>query len=790
MIPLRKHPSMTWTAPYVNEYLDETTFTTLDRVDRVEAEGATVKLQSGPTVIRIHVCAPGILRFTLAPDGSMPSDQSFPSSNGDFSIFRSDWPACDFLLETGDSQATLLTARLKVVINYAPFELTVFDIRDSTVLLATRGGMAYRMAEDDYETLSFFDLGADDAFYGFGGRTHRPNRGGSTADMLAIKVWHERGDYGGFPCPYFLNPKGYGFVLNNPRPHVYFDMGRTYPDQWFLHTPGGPLDFYVLAGPELPSIARAYCELTGFPVLPPKWMLGFWVSWVKPAESEQRCVEIAERFRTEGWPMDVFVLDMFWRGGWLNVKHEGEQGRNFGWDTENFGDGTALIPHLHEKDIRLCLHLNTTLFAEETLREGLRKHFLRKEDRSVIVPRLTHKEAEEWYWRFHQPFVEQGVDVWWVDNSERVDGVLETGQPSRNLFGHLWNDFLHKRMARSGHDKRLVMSRSGWIGSQKHVLAWPGDTAPGVDRLQEDLWWQMNCGMSGIVYNTVDLGGFICQELSYENSTNSMHTTENTIRRVIHGILFTTVPRIHGPQKFPWQYSPEVQDLYRFYLELRYRLFPYLYSYFVRGAETGAPVYRPLVWNYQHDRRAREDTSQLMCGDWLLMAPVTREGYLEWEVYLPEGQWIDFWTLREYEGNRTVVVDTPVKERHGLPVFVRKGAVIPMRPMRFHNQDGHERELMLHIFPSESGDQTFYDDRGIAYDVRYCQTGLGMEVSVNNPLGEERIVHVIVHDASAPSLTESDQKGRAFPFESGHIRTVALRTGETATVRVGPRQRG
>jgi len=264
-----------------------------------------------------------------------------------------------------------------------------------------------------------------------------------------------------------------------------------------------------------------------------------------------------------------------------------------------------------------------------------------------------------------------------------------------------------------------------------------------------------------------------------------MHARENMVRRVIHGILFTTVPRIHGPQKFPWQYESDIQELYRYYLELRYRLFPYLYSYIVKGTQTGESVYRPLAWDFQSDKVARDNETQLMFGNWILIAPVTMEGYLEWEVYLPEGRWIDFWTLKKYDGGRYVVVDTPIKERHGLPIFIREGAVIPMRPMCYFNQDEPEKELMLHIFPC-SGEmhQTFYDDEVNSYNVRYTYTESDTVIEIDNPLSEERIIHFVIHADGAPLLTNKTERNTAFPFESGIVKTVVMKKHQTQKVHI------
>lgn len=161
--------------------------------------------------------------------------------------------------------------------------------------------------------LAAFRLQAEDLF-GMGGRIARPNRRGSTADMFAMKVGLCQGDYGGFPMPFFISTKGYGVFLNNPWPHVYFDLGQTRPDQWWVHGPGGEFDLFVIAGPTFAQIVSRFTELVGRIPLPRRWWLGFWTSALAFA-SAQEVENVALRLRREGYPCDALVIDGPWRGG-------------------------------------------------------------------------------------------------------------------------------------------------------------------------------------------------------------------------------------------------------------------------------------------------------------------------------------------------------------------------------------------------------------------------------------------------------------------------------------------
>lgn len=785
MLKLRRHPDQTWTTRYKDEYLDKKEFTKIDRVSFSKEKDSSLYFRSDQAVIRIKFCSPEIVRISFSPDGKMPFDSLYAENNGPYGIVKYQWKGCKYIKKKLKNGLLISTGKLRVVVNYRPFQIVIKDGRGKKLLSSVPNGFSYKSNNKSYKTLSFFNLDKKDQYFGFGGRIHKPNRRGSTADMFSIKVWLERGDYGGFPLPYFLNPKGYGFVLDNPWPHVYFDMGREFLDRWFLYTPNGFCDFYILAGPRFSDIAKNYCQLTGYPALPPKWLLGFWVSWCSGYTKVEEYVEIAERLRKEKWPFDVMVVDMFWRGGQLNLRMEAEKGKgnNLEWDLRHFGDGTELIKTLHENNAKICLHLNTSMFTDDVLKEGLEKGFLRKEREDVIVPRVTDKKATEWYKNLHRPRTEEEVDLWWTDNGERVDGELSAGLPSRNLFGHIWNKTLFDHMEEMGHKNRLVLSRGGWYGAQRFTLTWPGDTGTGVDRLQEDLWWNINCSVSGIPYNTVDFGGLvewyykdITEVTDLEKGYSTEHGRENIIRRVANGMLLFPVARIHGSPKLPWQYHKDVQAIYRFFLELRYRLFPYLYSYVIHCVKTGAPIYRPLVWHHQEDAEAYRIDTQVYFGDWLLLAPVLKNGFEEWEVYLPEGDWIDFWTLKEYKGKHRVLVDAPLLEPSGLPLFIKKGAVIPMRPLCQYNKDGPEDDLRLHLFPAPKGSQTIYEGMDSFLTIRHRVEKKKLRVEINNSSSSKKTIYLIIHGLilkEGEKWVDKD-KDILYPFDSGQVVRMAI----------------
>jgi alpha-glucosidase (family GH31 glycosyl hydrolase) len=637
--------------------------------------------------------------------------------------------------------------------------------------------LGWRAKEHGYATFLRFALDPADHFFGLGGKTSPLDRRGRVADLYSVKVGDKRGDYGGFALPYFVNPRGYGFILNSPYPRAYFDFGYTERGDWSLTTPDGPLDLFLLEGPSMPEIAQRYHVLTGRPPVPPKWMLGLWVSWLTDSSS-QDWLGFMRRFRDEHWPADVMVLDLYWRGGMMAF-NEGGQGANLEWDRAKFADGPALIRALHDLNIHVVLHVNTRMFAGRVLDEGLAKGFLRRSSYSQVVGVLDDDAARDWNWQWYAPRVAEGVDGWWVDNGERVDGTLRDGLPSRNLYGEIWNRFLFDRMAAAGLENRPVLARGGWLGTQTNATQWPGDTSPGVERLREDLWFVGNLAMSGAPFSGVDLGGFNADG----PDKDIMHTDENIIRRVAHGLLLFPIPRLHNhekaPGKFPWRYNAKVQAVYREYLELRYRLFPYYYAAAVGAAKDSVPMIRPLVFDYPDDKNTYSVDDELLVGPSLLMAPVMETDAHARYVYLPEGEWFNYWTGENVSGGRNVLVKAELYACDGLPIFVKRGAIIPSRPVAMSNQEAPESRVMLDIYPADHGSCQLWENEETAAQISYTADNSGLHLQLENRTEARRTYVVRCRDGH--SMVSAKAGAIDLPVEQGTV-VFDMGPGERATL--------
>lgn len=561
-----------------------------------------------------------------------------------------------------------------------------------------------------FRSFAAFRLGEGERIWGFGGRVQPLDRRGAAVDIFSMKVGTKRGDYGGFPVPFFISSAGYGIFFNNPWPHVCFDMGKTWPDRWFVAAPGGDFDLFVIKGPKVRDIVRAFTSLVGRIPPPQKELFGFWVSSLG-FETAEQLLDIAERLRREDYPCDNLVLDGPWRGGpefIANYKRFGEYMNNdLEWHPD-FGDGADMLRKLHAQNYKVALHLNSRVFKRDTAEAALSKGLLRQHEDEVVV-KLEDEAGERFFLEHLAPRIAEGADYWWTDHTDRVSGEILPGVPSRNLFGPLWNRMLSKAMADAGRGERLSLSRGGGIGSQTCALPWPGDTAAGLDRFAEDVWFCLNAGLAGFPVTSVDMGGFTLpkRDVSEEEGYALVFGKENLHRRLFQSLFFVPAPRIHnnfsGTPRLPWICPPESQGLYRDFLRERYKLTPYFFSLGIEAHRIGDPILRPLFYCFQDDPRIHGVGDVFMIGESLLVAPVFEEGAGTRRLFLPEGLWFDYWTGEAAEGGRDIERPCPMDGLSGLPVMVRGGSIIPQQePAPFLRQEPPE-SLRLILYPDAEG---------------------------------------------------------------------------------------
>ncbi|HEU0368256.1 MAG TPA: DUF5110 domain-containing protein, partial [Candidatus Acidoferrum sp.] len=175
--------------------------------------------------------------------------------------------------------------------------------------------------------------------------------------------------------------------------------------------------------------------------------------------------------------------------------------------------------------------------------------------------------------------------------------------------------------------------------------------------------------------------------------------------------------RAHGTrttnQNEIWSYGPQMQAILERYDRLRYRLLPYIYSVAWKTTSENYTQMRALAMDFRDDPRVLNIGDQYLFGPSLLVNPVTEPGATTRHLYLPKGNWYNFWTGESVEGGRAIDTPAPLEE---MPIFVRAGAILPMGPTIEYAQQPSNDPLEIRVYTGADGDFTFYEDDGDTYD--------------------------------------------------------------------------
>lgn len=709
-----------------------------------QADGVVLTLTSGARVAAtFHDIE--VVRVRFAPRGAFGRDFSYAVESKDRKTVKAD------IAETREAIRVSSLNGTTVVIQRRPFLVSVLDHEGRVVV------------EDDPARPTSFDpeTGAVETskrrvewetYYGFGEKAMPMSRHAQQLVMWNTDTYgYQRGldpiyqSIGFFIALRKAVDKGlaYGLFFDNTS-RTYFDMGKTRPESYTFGAAGGELNYYVFTGGKERSPKKAlgdYTHLTGRTPLPPLWALGNQQSrWSYFPEARVR--EIARRFRETRIPADVIYLDIDYMDGY----------RVFTWDKTRFPDPPKLISDLRAEGFRTVLIIDPGIKVDEkysVYTEGRALgHFTKTatgEELHATVwpgvcafPDFTSSASREWFGSLYKKHLDEGIAGFWNDMNE--PGVFLSEQtPKPDVYHHPMKTFpltarhagdgepdTHARyhnvygmqMARSTFEglRRLrpderpfVLTRAGYAGVQRFSAVWTGDNVASWDHLRLSIPMLTNLGVSGVALVGADVGGF------------SEDPSPELYARWLQAAVLSPFLRSHSefaskPHE-PYSFGAQFTDINRASIELRYRLLPYLYTLFREHTETGAPVMRPLWFEYPSDERTYLVEDQYLVGRDLLVAPVVTEAKTARRVYFPKGDaWVDWWTGKVYEGGKDFEVEAPLNR---LPLFARAGATIPVQPVVQHTGEMLKTPLTLvvaHGGAAGRGESRIYEDAGEGYE--------------------------------------------------------------------------
>ncbi len=694
----------------------------LGRVVQVESCAQTVTVTGSTAAYVITALAPDLVRVQLVP----PSGCRYRAADS-YAIAKPDdtWPPCDVAVVETETDVEVCTARIVCRISRTTGQVTFLD-REGRVVSADAGSASIQPGGP---VICHKRIQPDEHFYGLGERTVGLDRRGQRYETWQTdpQIYEMGQDPIHLCMPVLLGlhdqgRQGYGLLFDNTfRGH--FDLGAADPVVASFGAEGGELCYYFIYGPALTTVVERYTELTGRMNLPPLWMLGYHQSrWSYYPEARVR--QLADDFRTvHRVPCDAIHLDIHYMDG----------ERCFTWDPVHFPDPAGLIADLHAQGFKVIVIIDPGIKADPgypVCQSGLEQDvFCKLADGKTLLkgpvwpgdcyfPDFTAHRVREWWGELYRSLTDLGVDGFWNDMNEPVIfGPQGTTFPdftrhdlegrggdhveAHNVYGMQMVRATVEGLTRLRPAERPVcITRSGWAGVQRYAMSWTGDNRSDWGQLWLTMPMVMSLGLCGLANTGPDIGGF-----------GGFASGELFTRWVQMGTFLPFMrahTEIHSPDQEPWSWGEPYRSINRRFIELRYRLLPYLYSTFWQCAQTGLPMVRPLLLDFQDDAATHPLDDQLLCGDALLVAPVIEEGATRRTVYLPSGAWYDFWTDELYAGPAHIQAAAPLER---LPLFVRAGSVVPMAPPVQYVGERPPERLILHIYPGD-GQSVLYEDDG------------------------------------------------------------------------------
>jgi len=672
---------------------------------RIAPQNLVLECKAGDPALRprVTMCfpTPYTLRLRLAGLDSAP-----PENIECHASFR--------VMEETDKHIILVTEGVECRIHLQPFRLEVYR-RDGTPLLLETEAMAWLMGESNrpLRVRQNFASPSAEGFYGFGERYNTLDQRGNTLDIRVFDQYKNQDRRTYLPVPFFLSSRGYGHYLATNR-HVAYDLAASHPDRWSFDAELGPdaaLEYHLIADEDPKHIITGFTDLVGKPTLPPKWAFGPWMSgneW----NSQAVIMDQVQKTIEHRIPATVLVIEAWSDEAtfyiWNDAKYEPKPGGDaFSYDNFTFPpdgrwpDPKGMVDELHRLGIRVLLwqipvmkkldepHAQHDADEACMIEKGYCVHDADGQPyrvrppwfRDGLVLDVTNPDAVRW-WLSKRAYLldELGVDGFKTDGGEHLwgrdlhfaDG--RQGDELWNLYPNLYVGAYHRFVQENRQGDGITFSRAGFTGAQAHPCHWAGDEDSTWEAFRYSILAGLNVGVSGIPFWGWDLAGF----------SGELPSAELYLRAAAMAV-FCPIMQYHSEynehrqpcrDRTPWNIAertgePEVIETYRRFAQLRMELLPYIETEAAHCSVTGEPLMRALFLDWPEDPVAWKITDQYCFGRALLVAPVVEPGVTQRHLYLPAGEWEDFWDGTHLTGNQWITRPVPLDI---IPVYRRLDA--------------------------------------------------------------------------------------------------------------------
>ncbi|BDD05365.1 glycoside hydrolase family 31 protein [Aureibacter tunicatorum] len=582
--------------------------------------------------------------------------------------------------------------------------------QDSYFLKNKEGNRGYKFAIDENEKI-----------FGGGERSLAMDRRGHNLELYnkAHYSYEENSSLMNYGMPLVFSSDAYAiFFDNGAKGNI--DIDSDNDNTLEFNAVGGRMVYYVIAEDHLSKVTNRLSELVGTQPMPARWTLGNIQSRFG-YKTQDEVLDVATQMKESGYPLDGIIIDLFWFGPEVK-NYMGE----LDWYEPNWPNPDLMIDSLESMGVKTVLitepffGIETKGFAEADSLGLLAKDSTGEKSgvfdmffaRSGLLDIFT-PEAKDWVWEKYDAQIERGVGGWWTDlcepevHPEWIQHATGSADEMHNYYAHEWERMLFEKYEEKYPNERLFhINRSGYVGSARYgILPWSGDVARTWGGFRAQMPIMLTMSMSGIPYMSSDLGGF----------AGGQKDSELYARWLQFG-AFNPIFRPHGgaldgiPSE-PIFFDEKTQEVVKNYIDMRYRLMPYIYTMAWEQEVSGEPLVKPM-FNVSNHEDMLENQSQYMWGESFLVAPVMESGQKYKDVFLPEGtDWIDYHNDKVYAGGQWITMPVDIDD---IPVFVKGGSFIPTVNSYGNAGEYSSADLKVDFYPqgTKSSHYEMYEDDG------------------------------------------------------------------------------
>jgi alpha-glucosidase len=624
-----------------------------------------------------------------------------------------------------EQEINISTDSLKAKITKKPYSISFYS-PDGKIINQDETGLNTSWVGEEVTTYKKMQDG--ERFIGLGEKTGNLDRKGSSYTNWNFDAYGYAVNQDPLysTIPFYMgihHGLNYGIFMDNTYQSD-FNFGASNNRFSSFGAQGGEMNYYFIFHKRIADIITSYTALTGRMNLPPLWSLGYQQNrYTYYPDSE--VLRIAQTLREKKIPADGITLDI----------HYMDQYKLFTWDKTRFPDPVAMNKKLQDMGFTTTVIVDPGIKVEKdypAYESGRNENiFIKYPDSTNYTgqvwpgwcnfPDFTSEKARAWWRNKVKFFAESGVSGIWNDMNEiatwgnkmpsnvlfNYDGMPASHKQAHNIYGMQMARSSYEGARASMNKRPFILTRAGYAGLQRYTAIWTGDNRPEEDHMLAGVRLLNSLGLSGVPFAGMDIGGFI--------GTPSNSLFARWIQIGAFNPYFRNHAAVNTQSSEPWTHGEEVLEISRNYINLRYKLMPYLYGAFYEATQNGLPVMRSLAIDYTFDDKIFDlrFQNQYLFGKAFMVLPF--ESTKEYAIgYFPKGTWYDLYSDATQQGGEEKVLKV---SKDKLPVYVKESSIVPMQSLVQSTMEKPTDTLALHIYKGNLNNSiVYYEDDGKSYN--------------------------------------------------------------------------